>query len=123
MVKDLNFDIDIRIGDIIREFDGLAMSSRNSYLNEEERKKAVFLYDLLCYAKKNAYMGQKRIELENKIEKYIIEKIDCNIITKDYANIRDGIDLELKEFISENSRLFLAFFVGKIRLIDNGRLL
>jgi pantoate--beta-alanine ligase len=123
MVEDLNFDIDIRIGEIIREEDGLAMSSRNVYLNDEERKRSILLYNIIQFVRKSSFIGQKTEELENLLNEYLIKNMDNSIIRMDYAEIRNDIDLERKKTISENSRIFLAFFVGNTRLIDNGRII
>ena len=73
MVKDLNFDIDIIIAPIIREEDGLALSSRNVYLNETERKNALVLYHSLQHAARRMQDGEKnaailRVEMEKIIK-------------------------------------------------------
>ncbi len=116
MVIDLNFPIEIDSVPIMREKDGLAMSSRNLRLSKEGREKATLL----------------NIELKNGIKKYkdneTSAKVIINILKSrlkesgidvDYIEIRDNDTLETKNKIDDNSRIFVAAFVENIRLIDN----
>ncbi len=118
MVKDLNMDIEIVGMPIVREEDGLAMSSRNKYLNQEERKEAICLYESLQKAKELIESGiedaqQIRNEMDAVINSYKIPRID-------YININSLTSLdELKEVKKGDTLISLAVFVGKTRLIDN----
>ncbi|WP_035586891.1 pantoate--beta-alanine ligase [Hippea jasoniae] len=118
MVEDLNLDIDVVGMPIVREEDGLALSSRNKYLNEEERKQAVCLYKALLRAKELIETGveeSKKIieEMEKAIKQYELAKID-------YISINRLSDLEELQKIEKNNTLVsLAVFIGNTRLIDN----
>lgn len=117
MVKDLNMDIEIVPVPIVREEDGLAMSSRNVYLNPEERKAAPILYKSLQRAKELIEKGEKNSstilkEMEEMILKEPLAKID-------YIEIVDGETLKRKDKIEGNVLIALAVKIGKTRLIDN----
>ena len=117
MVRDLNFDIDIITGPIVREADGLAMSSRNVYLSPEERKEAVMLYKSLMAAKTLIDSGERnadaiRAELERRLRQAKTAKID-------YAEIVDTQNLKPLETIQGEILIALAVFFGRTRLIDN----
>lgn len=120
MVRDLNVDIEIIPCPIHREADGLAMSSRNSYLNTRERQDALVLSQALNDAKVLIEAGERSCE---KIIKRMIDKIqtvDYAII--DYVEIVDAITLNKIETIKGDILLALAVKIGKPRLIDNLRL-
>jgi pantoate--beta-alanine ligase len=117
MAKDLNFDIKIIISPIIREKDGLAISSRNTYLSRDERKDALVLYESLLYAKKLIRNGETS-------PKFIIKKMKELISPKkrvklDYISITDPNTLENVKEIKEKVLIALAAYIGKTRLIDN----
>lgn len=117
MVKDLNLDVDIITGPIVREPDGLAMSSRNTYLSPEERTNAIILYKSLTWAKDSFYK-------ENiKSPEYIITQMKRMIEEKggqiDYIAIVDRNNLTPVRYIKKGDRILLAVFFGKTRLIDN----
>ncbi|MGQ9534132.1 MAG: pantoate--beta-alanine ligase [bacterium] len=117
MVKDLNLDVKIIMGPIVRENDGLAMSSRNIYLSPEERADATILYQSLKWAKELFYK-------ENiKSPEYIINKMRQMIEAKngrvDYIAVVDKDDLRPVKFIKKGDRILLAVFFGRTRLIDN----
>jgi len=117
MVRDLNFNIDIIAVPTVREEDGLACSSRNQYLNPEERKQAAVLYKALMAAK-NA--GKKSAnDVVALAEKVIKEAHQARI---DYAEVADAETLKPTQMVGANSVLLLAVFFGKTRLIDNMRL-
>src|SRR5579871_1248502 len=100
----------------MREIDGLAMSSRNMRLNEEERKNAVAIYEALIYIKKNI----SSITIDKLIEhaKSILEKNNFRI---DYVEIADAGTLQLKDAYSGKEKLvaLVAAFQNQVRLIDN----
>lgn len=118
MTKDLNFDVQITGVPIVRDSDGLALSSRNIYLNEEERLSAISLNQSLKLAKKmldnNELISKKII---NAIGDYICSVPYTRI---DYIKIVDTETLEdIQTVISGRSAILLAVYVGKARLIDN----
>ncbi len=118
MVKDLNLDIEIVGMPIVREEDGLAMSSRNKYLNEEERKQAVCLYKSLKKAEELINSGETNAdkiigEMKRVIDNYPLAEID-------YISINRLSDLEeLKTIEKGNTLVSLAVRIGQTRLIDN----
>ena len=118
MAEDLNIDIEIIGMPIVREKDGLAMSSRNKYLNEKERQEAVCLYQSLNKAQELVDSGisdtnEIKSQMENVIKSYSIPKID-------YININSLTTLKPLDRIKRKDTLIsLAVFVGKTRLIDN----
>lgn len=119
MVKDLNMDIEIIGVPIVREPDGLAMSSRNTYLSEEERKSALCLYKGINLAKDMIKNGERDAE---KIVSSVINLISNTPLTRiDYVKLCHPETLEYieKGEIKENVLLALAVFVGNTRLIDN----
>lgn len=119
MVKDLNFPVEIVGMPIVREYDGLAMSSRNSYLTEDERKSALCLYKSILLAKEMVNMGNKNIKsIIKSIEDLINSTPNARI---DYVKICDPETLEYIEDgeIQGKKLLALAVFIGSTRLIDN----
>lgn len=117
MVKDLHFDIQILVAPIIREPDGLAMSSRNSYLSSRERQDAKILYQALIKAKENIEAGEKdakkvMIEMENMIGKVPSAKLD-------YVAIINPETMENVSNIQNEVLIALAVKIGTTRLIDN----
>lgn len=117
MVMDLNMDIKILGVPTFREDDGLAMSSRNSYLNHEERKSALCLKKSLDLALDMFRKGERNA---NTIVESIKTLISNNPFTEiDYINICNPATLEDVEILGEENVLALAVRVGKTRLIDN----
>jgi pantoate--beta-alanine ligase len=101
---------------IIRENDGLAMSSRNVYLNSEERSEATVLSKSLFNAKKLFFEGMNDAE---KLKKNIKDMINKTTGKIDYIEIFDPISLESVKEIVKGDVIALAVFFGKTRLIDN----
>ena len=117
MVRDLNFKTDIIAVPTMREEDGLACSSRNQYLNIEERKQAPVLHRALLAA---ANAGDKSArEIVDLVSKVIDEAPLARI---DYVEVADSETLQPLETVRPNSLLALAVSFGKTRLIDNIRL-
>jgi pantoate--beta-alanine ligase len=117
MVRDLNFKTEIIAVPTMREEDGLACSSRNQYLNIEERKQAPVLHRALLAA---ANAGNKSArEIVDLVSKVIDEAPLARI---DYVEVADSETLQLLETVRPNSLLALAVSFGKTRLIDNIRL-
>ena len=117
MVRDLNFKIDIIAVPTVREEDGLACSSRNQYLNSEERKQAAVLHKALLAAK-NA--GKKSADDVVALAQRVIN--EAQLARIDYVEVADSETLKPVEVVRVNSVLLLAVFFGKTRLIDNMRL-
>ena len=117
MVRDLNFPLEIVVGEIIREADGLAMSSRNVYLSPEERKNAVVLYQSQLKAKEQiAEGGNKPQEIIDVITNLLNQTPGAVI---EYVEILNGQDLKEIEEIKGKVLLALAVRFGNTRLIDN----
>ncbi len=117
LVKDLNFNIDIVVCPIMRESDGLAMSSRNTYLNQEERKAAQLLYKALQYGEKLILSkGVDASSVKSNIEKLIQSESLAHI---DYVDIVNPPNLETMQTIVLPVAICLAVKIGNTRLIDN----
>ena len=117
MVTDLNMMIEIVVVPTVRESDGLAMSSRNIYLNTEERQKATILFKALSLATQLWQSGEKdadniRQQMSLLIQKEPLAKID-------YVSIADANTLEELKLIDYSALVSLAVRIGKTRLIDN----
>jgi pantoate--beta-alanine ligase len=114
MVRDLNYKIDIVAVPTVREADGLACSSRNVYLNAEERKQATVLHRALLAAKDSGKKSAKdTVDLTRKIIS------EAPLARIDYVDLVDADTLQPIESRGPNSLLALAVFFGKTRLIDN----
>jgi pantoate--beta-alanine ligase len=117
MAADLNMDVAIRTVPIVREPDGLAMSSRNAYLSKQERRAALVLSQSLFKAMDMAAGGERRTEtLRNTVENLIRQESAAKI---DYVEILRYPDLEETEFLNGQALLALAVRIGNTRLIDN----
>src|SRR5437870_11904621 len=114
MVRDLNYKIDIVAVPTVREADGLACSSRNVYLNAEERKQAAVLRKALLAAKDSGKKSAKDIV---GLTRTIISEAPLARI--DYVDLVDADTLQTIELPVPNSLLALAAYFGKTRLIDN----
>lgn len=119
MVRDLNYNLEIVPCPIVRESDGLAMSSRNAYLNDDQRKEALVLSRALKRAKDLIEAGERSTEtLIGEMIK-IIEVSPSAVI--DYVSIVDAKTLDAIETINDDFLVALAVKIGKTRLIDNFR--
>lgn len=117
MVKDFNLGVNINGCPIIREEDGLAKSSRNTYLNKEERKAAIILRKSILKGKEFMDNGEKNVE---KIRKVIVDSINSEPLAKiDYVEIIDFDTFDRIEKLSKNTLIAMAVYIGKTRLIDN----
>lgn len=114
MVRDLNYKIDIVAVPTVREADGLACSSRNAYLNADERKQAAVLRKALLAAKDSGKKSAK--DIIDFTQRIISEAPLARI---DYVDLVDARTLQPVELPGPNSLLALAVFFGKTRLIDN----
>jgi pantoate--beta-alanine ligase len=117
MVKDLNFPVEIIVCPIVRELDGLAMSSRNTYLNSEERKAATCLYRGLRAAHSRFEAGERQAEsLRREVERVVGAEPLARL---QYVSCADPESLEELEGRVEKALLSLAVYIGNTRLIDN----
>lgn len=117
MVRDLNFDIEIIGCPIVREKDGLAKSSRNTYLNKEERQAALILHQSLIKAKEQIALGERK---SSCIISCIKEIIDTEPLAKiDYIEVVDFDTITPIEIIKGTILTAIAVYIGKTRLIDN----
>lgn len=117
MVTDLNFDIEIVSCPIVREADGLAKSSRNTYLSKEERQASTIINKSLKKAKALIKSGERDSKniidfIKNEINKEPLAKID-------YVSIVDNNTIKSITTVEEGSLIAVAVFIGNTRLIDN----
>ena len=117
MVEDLNFRTKINVMPIVREEDGLAMSSRNTYLSDEDRKQAVNIYKSLLRAKKMIKEEESSaVVIKKEITSILNEDNNTRI---DYVEICDMQSLDEVDVVEKGTVIVIAAFVGKTRLIDN----
>lgn len=118
LTRDLGFEIEIVVVPTVREESGLAMSSRNAYLSEEEHEKASIIYQALRDAKLAFKNGERNAA---KIAQIVEEKIASEPLARiDYVAVVNNEDLEPVEKIGDNEVLVaVAVRFGKVRLIDN----
>ncbi|UYN88728.1 MAG: pantoate--beta-alanine ligase [Anaerolineales bacterium] len=117
MVIDINFPLEIVVGPTQREADGLALSSRNKYLNEAERAAAPVLYRALQAARTTYAAGERnaavlRALMQNTIEHEPLARVQ-------YVSCADPLTLHELDTITEGALLSMAVYFGKTRLIDN----
>jgi pantoate--beta-alanine ligase len=117
MVRDLNFPVEIVVCPIVREPDGLAMSSRNAYLDSQQRKRALVLNRALMSVKNMADEGERN---SAKLLAAGREELASEpLVQLDYLEIVDPDSLDAVEDISKGAVMVVAAFVGTTRLIDN----
>jgi len=118
MVKDLNLDVEIIVCPTVREEDGLAMSSRNSYLSGKEREAATIIYKTLTKASE---LIQSGIIDGVRIKNFMMEEIkkEPAVSSIDYVGVYDPETLDEIDIIKGEVVLAAAIFIGKTRLIDN----
>ncbi len=117
MVRDLNFPLEIVVCPTTREPDGLAMSSRNVYLDAEQRKAATVLYRALSAAKEAYESGERDAETLRQIMRDMLAAEP--LAQMQYASCADYDTLEELDEIKRKALLSMAVFIGKTRLIDN----
>src|SRR2546422_4305032 len=117
MAQDLNLDTEIVICPPVRESDGLALSSRNIYLNADERKAATVLYRALDAARSELAAGVRdAVQLQTSLRR----RLDSEHLARvDYAEVVDAESFEPVVRVSKPCFVLLAVFIGKTRLIDN----
>jgi len=117
MTRDLNFPVEIVVCPTVREADGLAMSSRNSYLSPEERKSAVVLFRALTAAREAFERGERDAESLRKVMSATLAS-EPRARTQ-YVSCADYDTLEELATVTGKALLSMAVFIGKTRLIDN----
>lgn len=119
MVRDLNLPVEVVAGPTVREEDGLAMSSRNRYLDSSERKAAASVYQALTRARQLVNSGTVDTIILRQAMTEIIEQAGANV---DYVAVIEPASLEELNVVGERAHAAVAVFVGRTRLIDNIRL-
>jgi len=117
MVRDLNMDLEIVPYPTVREKDGLAMSSRNAYLNPEEREKALLIYEAMTRVESLVRSGVRDASKLRENAEQILTSRDG--VTVEYVSIADTDTLEEVDQVEHKALLAIACHVGKTRLIDN----
>lgn len=117
MVRDLNLDVEVVVCPIVREADGLALSSRNTYLGAEERQAATVLYRALEAARQELAAGiRDALELQRAMRKVLDREPQASV---NYAEIVDAESFEPVGRVTRRSYALLAVHIGRTRLIDN----
>lgn len=118
MARDLNFNLEVVVCPIVREADGLAMSSRNTYLNPEERRAATVLYRALCAARQAFESGERDA---GRLRQLMTEIIRAEPLARlQYVSCADPLTLvEIQGSVMPGALLSMAVYIGKTRLIDN----
>lgn len=120
MVRDLSFPVKVEVARTFRERDGLAMSSRNKYLEGDLRRQAVVLWDAMQTARAQAGRGSVSADsLKQTLREQIEREPSARV---DYIEFFDSLSLAPVETVTRGIHMALAVFVGKTRLIDNGKL-
>lgn len=118
MVADLNMDVAIKVVPTIREPDGLAMSSRNANLNEDERAAATIVYKSISQAQKMWNQGeQSGAAIRNVIRQMLQE--EPLVLSIDYVSVADPINFDEMDIIEVPAMVSVAVRIGSTRLIDN----
>jgi len=120
MARDLDLDVEIAVCPIVRDPDGLALSSRNAYLSPEERKAATVLSRSLAEAERLVRAGERdAARLVDRVKDIIAGEPLARL---DYAEIVEGETLEPAVEVRGDTLVLLAVFIGRTRLIDNARI-
>lgn len=116
MVQDMNFDVEVVCCPIVREEDGLAKSSRNTYLSDEERKAALCLSKSVKKGMEIIKEGISAKEVLDEMKKVINQEHLAKI---DYVSMVDSLTMEDVETVDRDVLVAMAVYIGKTRLIDN----
>jgi pantoate--beta-alanine ligase len=116
MARDLDLPLEVVGCPIVREADGLAMSSRNSALSAEERRRATGLYRSLCAAQERFAAGERHPEILTRAATDVLVSAGA---TPEYVELRDATTLQPVDEAEQGQRLLVAAHVGRTRLIDN----
>ncbi len=117
MLRDLDVPVRLEIGPTVREPDGLALSSRNQYLDADQRRQAVVLFGMLRAAREAIDAGERRAEA---VRRAMLDRLAAAPLAKlDYAAVVDAETLQALETLRGDVLVALAVSFGKTRLIDN----
>ena len=117
MVSDLDFAVDIVVSPTVRESDGLAISSRNAYLGEDERRAAPVLYRALQATKTNFEAGERNADILRGV---MLETLSTEpLVMIQYVSVADPETFEELRYVGNGAILSTAVNIGKTRLIDN----
>ena len=116
MIKDLNMDIEFCLQPTVREKDGMAMSSRNRYLSEDERRRARSISQVLFWMRDEIFSGRKDVA---KLRQEGLARLKPEIDSMQYLEVIDPDSLETLTRFQPRMVIAVACFVGKTRLIDN----
>jgi pantoate--beta-alanine ligase len=117
MARDLDFPVEIVVCPTVREADGLAMSSRNAYLDPEQRQAAAVLYRSLCAAREAFEQGEREA---GRLRQAMLETLSSEPLARpQYVSCADPDTLEELEGEVSQALFSMAVYVGKTRLIDN----
>jgi pantoate--beta-alanine ligase len=116
LVQELKFNVQLRCVPIQREMDGLAMSSRNMRLTEEQRKNAIVFYESLQLAKRRLAEGHTMSFVREEIKKHCESKPGVKL---EYLELTDASNFVQTESVTGEAILLIAGYVGEVRLIDN----
>jgi len=117
MLQDLNSDVELVLCPIVREPDGLALSSRNAYLSPEERRAATVLHRSLEAARREIAGGTRdALSLQNAVRNFLAEE---KLTRVDYVELASADSFEPVARVAAPAYVLLAVFIGKARLIDN----
>jgi len=122
MVRDLNFPLKVVVAPTVREADGLAMSSRNKYLEGPLRKEAIALWQAIQAAKGTVKTSAQPVQttwLKEHLRKFIEQQPNAKV---DYIEFFDTNTLQPSTVVQKGTHMTLAVFIGKTRLIDNAQL-
>ncbi|MEY4931186.1 MAG: hypothetical protein RI909_1910 [Bacteroidota bacterium] len=116
LVQELKFNVLLRCIPIQREKDGLAMSSRNMRLNEDQRQHALVFYQSLQMAKQRLEEGASLDQIKQEIKKYCESKPGVSL---EYLELADATNFVLTDSVTSHAILLIGGYVGEVRLIDN----
>jgi pantoate--beta-alanine ligase len=118
MVRDLRVPVEVVPIPVIRDVDGLALSSRNAYLNAEERQRATCLYRALMAAQDEAQSGEVSSARFIAAARAVLDETPG--FATDYVEVRDPLTLEPMAELTKTARILMAGKLGPVRLLDNG---
>jgi len=116
LIKDLNIDVALKLIPVMREPDGLAMSSRNARLSANQRKSALVFYNGLQKAKALLQAGANFESVKKEVKDFCESQPEIKL---EYLALADSTNLSLTESVTSQSILLIAGFAGEVRLIDN----
>jgi pantoate--beta-alanine ligase len=120
MARDLNFPLKMVVAPTVREADGLALSSRNKYLSPAQRRQATVLWRAIQVARRKVAKGRRTaVAMKQALRLLVAREPGARL---DYVEFFDPATLEPARVVRRGTRLALAVFIGKTRLIDNGTL-